>query len=101
MEKLVSKNQFQINHASHLKYVQRENQKLFEFTTDINAVDKDVLQDVPNPDYGTMLTKHPYLMGVKINENQTKATLPIHVILGANDFTKIKTQERPRIVRCN
>ena len=32
-----------------------------------------------------------------MNENQAKATLAIHVILGASDFTKIKTQERPRI----
>ena len=44
-----------------------------------------------------MLTKYPHLTGIKMNENQTKATLPIHVILGANNFTKIRTQERPRI----
>ena len=69
----------------------------FEFTTETNAVDKDVLLNVPNPDYGTMLTKYPHLTGIKMNENQTKATLPIHVILGAGDFTKIKTQERPQI----
>ena len=69
----------------------------FEFTTEVNAVDKDVLLNVPNPDYGTILTKYPHLTGIKINENQTKATLPIHVILGASDFTKIKAQERPRI----
>ena len=31
----------------------------FEFTTEVNAVDKDVLLNVPNPDYGTMLTKYP------------------------------------------
>ena len=44
-----------------------------------------------------MLTKYPHLTGIKMNENQTKAILPIHVILGASDFTKIKTQERTRI----
>ena len=44
-----------------------------------------------------MLAKYPHLTGIKMNENQTKATLPIHVILGASDFTKIRTQERPRI----
>ena len=69
----------------------------FEFTIEMNAVDKDVLLNVPNPDYGARLTKYPHLMGIKMNENQTKAILPIHVILGACDFTKIKTQERPRI----
>ena len=48
----------------------------FEFTTEMNAVDKDVLLNVPNPDYGTMLRKYPYLTRIKMNENQTKATLP-------------------------
>ena len=32
-----------------------------------------------------------------MNKNQAKATILIHVFLGASDFTKIKTQERPRI----
>ena len=32
-----------------------------------------------------------------MNENQAKSTLLIHVFVGASDFTKIKTQERPRI----
>ena len=63
----------------------------------MNAVDKDVLLNVPNPDYGTMLTKYPHLTGIKMNENQAKAVLPIHAILEASDFTKIKTQEIPRI----
>ena len=69
----------------------------FELTTDINAVDKDVLLNAPNSHYGTILIKYPHLKEIQLNENQTKATLPIHIILGASDFTKIKTQERPRI----
>ena len=63
----------------------------------MNAVDKDVLLNVPNPGYGTMLTKYPHLTGIKMNENQAKAVLPIHAILEASDFTKIKTQEILRI----
>ena len=63
----------------------------------MNAVDKDALLNVRNPDYGTMLIKYPYPREIKINENQTKATLSKHVILGASNFTKIKIQEKPRI----
>ena len=44
-----------------------------------------------------MLSDYPHLKEVKMDEFQTKAVLPIHVILGASDFTKIKTQEAPRI----
>ena len=32
----------------------------FEFTTDINAVDKDVLLNAPHSDYGKMLIKYPH-----------------------------------------
>ena len=32
-----------------------------------------------------------------MDEFQTKAVLPIHVILGASDFNKIKTKEAQRI----
>ena len=69
----------------------------FEFTAEMNAVNKNVLLNVSNPDYGAMLTKYLHLTGIKMNENQEKATLPIHIIFGASDFTKIKTQEKNRI----
>ena len=48
-----------------------------EFTTEVTAVDKDVLLNVANLGYGTMLTKYRHLTGIKMNENQTKATFPI------------------------
>ena len=69
----------------------------FEFTTEMNAIDKDVLLNVTSQNYGTMLTKYPHLTGIKTNEDQTKVILAIHVILGASHFTKMKTQERPQI----
>ena len=45
----------------------------FEFKTELNAVDKDVLLTVPNPNYKSMLSDYPYLKGVKMDEFQTKA----------------------------
>ena len=45
----------------------------FEFTTEMNAVNKDVFLNVPpNPNYGAMLTKYFHLIEIKMNENQTK-----------------------------
>ena len=55
------------------------------------------LLNVPNPYYGTMLTKYSHLTGIKMNENQAKEILPIHVISEASDLTKINTQERSLI----
>ena len=39
----------------------------FEFTTEMNAVNKNVLLNLPNSnrDYETMLTKYPHLTGIK------------------------------------
>ena len=45
----------------------------------MNAVNKDVLLNVPNTECGTRLTKYLHLTGIKMNENQTKVTFPIHV----------------------
>ena len=46
-----------------------------------------MLLTVPNPNSKSMLSDYPYLKGVKMDELQTKAVLPIHIILGASDFT--------------
>ena len=32
-----------------------------------------------------------------MNGNDLKAVIPVHIILGVNNYTKIKTQERPRV----
>ena len=69
----------------------------FEFKTELNAVDKDVLLTVLNSSYKSMLSDYPHVKGVKMDEFQTKAVLPIYVLLGASDFNKIKTKEPPRI----
>ena len=38
----------------------------------MNAVNKDVLLNVPNPNYETMHTKYFHLIEIKMNENQAK-----------------------------
>ena len=72
-------------------------QSYFEFKTELNAVDKGVLLTVRLSNYKSMLSNYPHLKSVKMDEFQTKAVLSIHVILGASDFTKIKTKDAPRI----
>ena len=37
------------------------------------------------------------MKGIIINDTDTKKELPVHVILKAGDYTKIKTQERARV----
>ena len=41
-----------------------------------------------------MQNKYAYLSDIIITDHDTKKDLPVHAILGAGDYTKIKTQER-------
>ena len=52
---------------------------------------------ISNPNYEKMIRSYRHLEGVKIDDNDTKRELPIHVIIGNSDFTKIKTKEPARV----
>ena len=68
----------------------------FKFQTEINKLEKSVLLQLPNPEYQTLQNSYQHLKDIKINDHDKKRELPVHVILGVNDYTRIKTQGRPR-----
>ena len=49
-----------------------------------------MLLELPNPKYQRIF------INIK-NDHDKERELPVHVILGMNDYTRIKTQERPRL----
>ena len=53
-------------------------------------IDQPELQTVANPNYPEFLTRYPHLKGAQMEGTSTKESLPIHIILGANEYTKIK-----------
>lgn len=59
-------------------------------------VDRAELLSVENPNYKEMISKYRHLKGVNVEDIDTKALLPVHVILGASDYAKIKTRESQR-----
>ena len=67
-----------------------------EFSLDVNVtkVDKRELLSLENPKYKEVLAKYPHLRGVYIDDDDDKRVLPAHLILGANDFARIRTGER-------
>ena len=69
-----------------------------KFTMDISItkVDKPVLMYVENPYFKTLLKKHSHLDWVKVHDYD-KQQLPIHVVLGASEYTAIKTKTAPRV----
>ena len=69
----------------------------FTFETELNKLEREVLIKLPNPNYIDLIAKYSHLSGIKMNDIDKKPELPIHAVLGASDYTKIKTRELPRV----
>ncbi len=69
------------------------------FAMDINVtkVEKSQLMTLKNPGYKTLLERHPHLEGVVMDDKDEKTNLPVHLILGISECTRISTTESPRI----
>ena len=71
----------------------------FKLEVDITKVNKRELLVLENPRYKEILEANSHLYGVRMDDDDTKDRLPVHIILGANDFAKIRTGERLRVGR--
>ena len=69
----------------------------FAMETEVNKVDKGVLLSVPNPRYAEKINQYPHLEGVVMDDKDSKPVLPIHLILGASEYSRIKTVTKPKI----
>ena len=72
-------------------------QGTFELTTQASKVDKNVLLSIPNPQYSKVISENNHLREVSMDDNDTKPELPISMILGASDYSKIKTNTEPKL----
>ena len=62
----------------------------------VTRVERSELLPVENPNYKELIQRYPHLRGVRMEDTDSKSQLPVHVILGASDYAKIKTQEAQR-----
>ena len=69
----------------------------FNLKAEVTKVEKEVLMHVPNPGYQQMLRSYEHLGGILIEDNDKKEELPVHVVIGASEFAKIKTNEPARV----
>ena len=44
-----------------------------------------------------MIARYPQLLGVAMNDLDTKRRLTVHLILGAGEYAKLKTESAPKI----
>ena len=67
----------------------------FSLTTKVTKVDKNQLLSLENPHYEQCLTNYAHLKGIEMEDKDSKDTLPVHLILEASDYARIKTETAP------
>ena len=56
-----------------------------------------MLLELPNPKYLELQNTYVYLKDLQLNDHDRISELPVSVILGISDYTKIETQKWPRV----
>ena len=69
----------------------------FKIMATVTRVDKAVLLSLPNPQYERIIQQHQHLKEVIMEDKDKKPELPIHMILGASEYAKIKTETKPKV----
>ena len=67
----------------------------FHLPVEVSKAEKDVLLKVSNPNYVKMVQKFKHLKGIKVEDNDPKSELPVHLILGLTEYSKIKMEVVP------
>ena len=73
----------------------------FSLTTKVTKINKSELLAVHKTNYIQLCQNHPHLKRVTLNYDSTKPSLPVHVVLGSGDYTRIKMVTKPRISNHN
>ena len=71
--------------------------KDFVLDVSLTKIEKHELLQLENPRYKEILKMFPHLDGVYMDDYDEKDTLPVHLILGANEYAKIRTNENLRV----
>ena len=63
----------------------------------VSKVERELLLSLTNPEYTKILRRYQHLNGVEMDHTDDKAELPIHLIIGASEYAKIKTETKPKL----
>ncbi len=69
----------------------------FKLNVDVSKVDRYVLLSLKNPRYTEILHKYPHLQGVIMDDVDQKPELPVHLIIGAPEYARIKTDTKAKV----
>jgi hypothetical protein len=69
----------------------------FELKIEMSKIDKPELMKLNNPNYAHLLERYKHLNGAKFEDPDTRTQIPIHLVLGASDYAKIKTTTAQKV----
>ena len=69
----------------------------FYLDTEVTKVDKNQLISLENPRYEQCVATYAHLKGIEMEDKDSKDIMPVHLILGASDYAKIKTETAARV----
>ncbi|XP_057302720.1 uncharacterized protein LOC130636888 [Hydractinia symbiolongicarpus] len=69
----------------------------FTINIEVSKIEKSALLSIPNPRFSDLKKNYRHLKNVYIAGYHAKEEVPVHLILGASDFARIKTRTAPRI----
>ena len=64
---------------------------------EITKVNKSELLYLDGPRCEEIIKTNEHMQGVTMDDHDTKDKLPVHIILGASEFAKLKTEKLPRV----
>ena len=75
--------------------------RTFTMEVELSKVERKTLLTLENPHYSRLTEKYQHLKGVVMEDNDQKAELAIHVILGVGECSKIKTKTTIKVGKQN
>ena len=67
--------------------------------TRVTRINKRELLMLDNPRYAERIANHSHLIGVQLEDQSLDKCLPVHIILGVNEYAQIRTRTQPRVGR--
>ena len=67
------------------------------FEAELCKVERRTLLLLPNPHYSDLIKRYSWSTRITMDDNDPKEEFPVHVILGASDYSRIKTMTKPGI----
>ena len=76
-----------------------EYKRNFVLNARVTKINKRELLTLDNPNYEQLLSEYKHLRGVTIDDMTDDRKLPVHLIIGANEYAKNRTQTQARVGR--